>query len=99
MALLAPNGNYLKINNIRYWQAPANATGETANVTILFDIYKTAESRTNGVGEFETVKHLMEPFISFRYIYDDTLSLKENMITGAYVTLKLLYPYSTWEDA
>ncbi len=99
MALLAPNGNYLKINNVRYYHPLLTDTGNTAMVTIMFDIYKTAESRTNGLAEFETVKHLQEPFTSFRYVYDEALTLKENILTGAYLTLKLLYPYSTWEDA
>jgi len=93
MALVNTDGNYLKIN---YAELLYNENVVVPGITIIYSIYSNTDSRINGLGEFEKLNQNQMNYTNFIFNTDKP-TFNENLLTGAYLTLKQT-DFSNWAD-
>lgn len=90
MALINPEGNYLKITDISIEQ-----------LFIVYEIFEKQTIRLNGLNKFQTAvrstKYIQD--VLGQTDYDITKTLRDNILTKAYQELKQSQEFSEWIDA
>lgn len=91
MALLSPEGHYLKIEDV-------NLQGQ-----ITFRIYKDKDQRTKGPGEFEITKQEVcfveaPADLPLNHFSDLNITLKQALISSGYILMRSLPEFEGYTD-
>jgi len=93
MAFKNTNDNYLKIDRII-----VDINTNYSFAIIEYKIYENENLRINGLGQFDNTINERFDTQNFIFSQDDNKSSKDNLLTGAYLTLKS-NGFENWIDA
>ena len=89
MALIADNGNYLRIINIMPFEG-----------IVVIERWQSKEHRQSGATEFwkPVIETYQIPFDMSEISVDQTLTLRNNLITAAYKAIKKTEQFDSLKD-